>query len=116
MNPGNCQTKIASKRTSSGTHQFRLSGGGLSLIAEPPAVLGGVGPGGAAVGTFVVGVGIDEVEDVERVVGCAPAAAGVQNPANQVCNVPNSAGEQAGQICAGVAARGFNKLDSQKHD
>lgn len=57
-------------------------------------------------GTLVVLV--DEVEEVVRVVGCAP---GLQNPAYQLCSASKSVAEHNGQTVEGVAARGAKKAD-----
>lgn len=50
----------------------------------------------------------DEVEEVVRVVGCAP---GVQNPAYQFCSVCKSVVEHNGQTVKGVVARGTKNAD-----
>ena len=88
-------------------------------MVDPPAAFWDVGTAGAAVATVaMLAVGVDEIEETTKVTGgCPPVAVpGVQRPEYQVCNVPKSAGEQAGQTVEGVADNGLNKADSQKHD
>ena len=88
-----------------GTYQFRLSGGGRSLIVDPP---GGVWPvDGVPVGTIAVDV--NGVEEVDRVVGCW-----LHSPAYQSCNIAKSAGEQVEQMREGVTGNCINEV--QKHD